>query len=157
MPVVVVGSCAQSARSCATGTLSYVSLRPPLVAASLSQFSRTYQLAHESGYFSVSFLRDDQVDVAVSAAKRGVTTDKFVELGLGVLEWNGVPALADCGAVVWCSIEQEHPVGDSVLCVGQIRWSTPGSSDGAPLLRFGGRYHALGRGIDAANESPYPL
>ena len=62
MPVVVVGAGVNADRSCATGTLSYVSLRPPMIATSLARSSRTYQLAHESGHFSISFLRNDQAD-----------------------------------------------------------------------------------------------
>jgi len=45
MPVVVVAAAANSERSCATGTLSYVSLQPPMISTSLAGSSRTYQLA----------------------------------------------------------------------------------------------------------------
>ncbi len=49
--------------------------------------------------------------MAVLAARRGTTTDKFHQLGLAIQERSDVPALEDCGAVLWCSIEQECPVG----------------------------------------------
>lgn len=157
MPVVVVAAAANNERSCATGTLSYVSLQPPMIATSLASSSRTYQLAHESGYFSVSFLRNDQADVAALTARHGSSSDKFEELNLEAQEWSSVPALRDCGAVLWCSIEQEHRVGDSILCVAQVRWSEPGSADGNPLLRFGGQYHEMGPRVEVSGELPYPL
>jgi flavin reductase (DIM6/NTAB) family NADH-FMN oxidoreductase RutF len=157
MPVVVVAASANAHRSCATGTLSYVSLQPPMIATSLARSSLTYQLAHESGLFSISFLRNTQADIAALTAQHGSTPDKFLELDIAAVEWLGVPALEDCGAVLWCSIVQEHTVGDSVLCVAKVQWSTPGSSGGNPLLRFGGRYHEMGERVDAAGELPYPL
>jgi flavin reductase (DIM6/NTAB) family NADH-FMN oxidoreductase RutF len=157
MPVVVVAAAANSERSCATGTLSYVSLQPPMISTSLAGSSRTYQLAHQSGQFSISFLRANQADVAALTAHHGSTPDKFEELGVGTQEWSGVPALEDCGAVLWCSIEQEHRVGDSFLCVARVQWSTPGSPEGVPLLRFGGQYHEMGDRVQVSGELPYPL
>ncbi|HEY5303631.1 MAG TPA: flavin reductase family protein [Acidimicrobiales bacterium] len=157
MPVGVVGAARGSERSCATGTLSYVSLRPPMIATSLSRTSRTYELAHRSRHFSISLLRDDQTDVAVLAARRGTTSDKFEELGIDIRERTDVPALADCGAVLWCSIEQECPVGDYVLCIGRVEEAVDGDRGAGPLVRLGGRYHAMGKELDVADESSYPL
>lgn len=157
MPVVVVGSSTNLERSCATGTMSYVSLRPPMISTSLSHTSRTYQLAHESKVFSASLLRIDQSEVAITAARRPTTTDKFSELNFAVQEWSNVPALADCGTVMWCALEQEHEVGDYVLCVGRILKVDAGATEEDPLLRFAGHYHAMGRRLETANETPYPL
>lgn len=156
MPVVVVGAAVGDERSCATGTLSYVSLSPPMIATSMARTSHTYQLAHDSQRLSISFLRDDQADVATSAARHLTTSDKFHELSLATQERSGVPALLNCGAVLWCSVEQEHAVGDSVLCVGRVI-SVTSASDKEPLLRFGGHYHALGASVEAPGELPYPL
>jgi flavin reductase (DIM6/NTAB) family NADH-FMN oxidoreductase RutF len=157
MPVGIVGAASGSERSCATGTLSYVSLRPPMIATSLALSSRTYELAHEAGFFSVSLLRDEQTGLAVAAAERATTKDKFGEFNLDSQQWHDVPALADCGAVLWCSLEQQHPVGNYMLCVGRIVKATLGTNRADSLIRFGGRYHAMGDPLDNAGESPYPL
>ena len=153
MPVGIVGAASGGERSCATGTQSYVSLRPPMIALS----SRTYELAHEVGFFSVSVLRDEQAGLAVPAAEKATTKDKFGESNLDSQQWHNVPALADCGAVLWCSLEQQHPVGNYVLCVGRIVKATLGTNRADSLIRFGGRYHAMGDPLDVAGESPYPL
>jgi flavin reductase (DIM6/NTAB) family NADH-FMN oxidoreductase RutF len=128
-----------------------------MIATSLAREGRTYQLAHESRLLSISLLRGDQVEVAVMAARHGSAANKFDELNFGVQQWSDVPALRDCGAVMWCSLEQEHSVGDAVLCVGEVQWVTSGSRDAGPLLRFGGRYHAMGDLLEVADELPYPL
>lgn len=157
MPVCIVGAEYSSESSCATGTLSYVSLRPPMISTSLSQTSTTYQLAHRSKAFSISLLRDDQADVAGHAGKHGTTSDKFSELHLDAQRWSDVPALADCAAVMWCSIEQECVVGDYILCIGRIQSVMVGARDGHSLLRYAGRYHAMGEQLDDVDVSSYPL
>lgn len=156
MPVCIVGAGVGSDRSCATGTLSYVSLEPPMVATSLALSSRTYEIAHRAGTFSLSLLRYDQDGLAVAAARRALTSDKFSDLSLDVRWWNDVPALSDCGAILWCVIDQEHVVGDHVLCVGRVR-AAHGESTTVPLLRFGGGYHATGERTPALDDAPYPL
>ena len=68
-----------------------------------------------------------------------------------------MPALEDCGAVLWCSIEQECPVGDYVLCIGRVEEAADGSRGQGPLIRFAGRYHATGEQLNVVDESLYPL
>jgi flavin reductase (DIM6/NTAB) family NADH-FMN oxidoreductase RutF len=157
MPVCIVGSEFASERSCATGTLSYVSLRPPMVSTSLSRSSKTYELAHQAGAFSISLLRDSQADIAAVAGKHSNTPDKFAELGLDVQQRSDVPALGDADTVMWCVIEHESPVGDYVLCVGRIESVAVKTADGSPLLRYEGRYHAMGDPLGSLDVSPYPL
>lgn len=157
MPVCLVGAEFSSESSCATGTLSYVSLRPPMISTSLSRTSKTYELAHQSKTFSISLLRDDQVDVAIAAGSHGNTVDKFSELELDTQRWSDVPALADGDAVMWCSLEQECPVGEHVLCIGRIESVAVRSTDGHPLIRFDRRYRAMGDPIGDLDASTYPL
>jgi flavin reductase (DIM6/NTAB) family NADH-FMN oxidoreductase RutF len=157
MPVCVVGAGVGADRSCATGTMSYVTLEPAVVATSLALSSRTYDIAHRAGAFSLSLLREDQDELAVAAARRATSSDKFSDLSLDVRWWNDVPALSDCGAVLWCSIDQEHVVGDHVVCVGGVHAAYGGLSDASALLRYAGGYHAVGRRTPAVDDAPYPL
>lgn len=157
MPVAVVAAASGSRRSCATGTLNYVSLRPAMISTSLAHMSRTYELAHESRAFSVSLLRDDQSDVAVRAAIHCRNADKFEELSLDVQSWSDVPALRDCGVVVWCSVQQEMTVGDYVVFIGRVEHAIVRANGTAgPLVRFGGAYHEVGERLEI-DETPYPL
>jgi flavin reductase (DIM6/NTAB) family NADH-FMN oxidoreductase RutF len=128
-----------------------------MISTSLSHKSTTYQLAHRSKAFSISLLRDDQANVAAEAGRHGTTPDKFSELNLDAQRWSDVPALADCAAVMWCSIEQECVVGDYIMCIGLIQSVKIGSQDGHSLLRYAGRYHAMGNQLDDVDVSSYPL
>jgi len=157
MPVCVVGSGVGTARSCATGTLSYVALDPPMIATPLGLGSRTYDLAHRAGAFSISLLRDDQDLIAVQAARAAISEDKFNDLSIAVQIWNDVPAMADCGSVLWCSIEEEYAVHDHVICVGRIRAANRGEAPGVPLLRHQARYYATGELCPAIDDATYPL
>ena len=157
MPVCLVGAEFSSESSCATGTLSYVSLRPPMISTSLSRKSKTYELAHQSKIFSISLLRDDQVGTAMAAGSHGATSDKFAELELATQRWRDVPALADCDAVMWCSLEEECPVGEYVLCVGRVESVAVLPTGGRPLIRFDRRYRAMGDPVGDVDTSTYPL
>ena len=69
LPVAIVAAAAGDERSCSTGTVSYVSYEPPLLAVPLSARGRTAQLVRESGELSVSLLGDGQAELAVRAAR----------------------------------------------------------------------------------------
>ena len=157
MPVAVVGAAVDDHRTCATGTLSYVSTRPATVVTPLARSSSAYQLAHSSGMFSLSLLRDDQAKVAVLAARHHSSGDKFTVLGLAIESWFNVPALADCGTILWCELTGEVASGNQVVCVGTVKKVSTPAQGSRPLLRSEGAYRSLGAAIDVADESPYPL
>ena len=157
MPVAVVGAAVEGQRTCATGTLSYVATRPATVATPLARSSSAYRMAHASGMFSLSLLRDDQAEVAVLASRHHTSDDKFSEIGLEATSWFNVPALLDCGTVLWCSLTRESLVGNSVVCVGTVQHVTRVADAAAPLLRSGHAYHSLGAALDVIDESTYPL
>jgi len=125
----VITAAADGERSCATGTLTYVSLEPPLIATPLRPGSRTRRLAEASGEFSVSILSEAQAELAV----------------------NPVSDVQDCAAVFRCTVES----ADGPLLVGRVRDSV--TTELAPLLRFRRRYRALGRELDVAAEADYQL
>ena len=153
LPVVIVAAAAGGERSCSTGTLTYVSYDPPRVAIPLRSTSRTLALARAAGTLSVSLLAADQADLAVRAA-RSSTGDKFAEHQIPALE-GAVPAVAGASAVLWCEIEAELEAGTTVLCVARVYEQLQGP--GEPLVRHRHVYRALGAGVAAADEAPYPL
>jgi flavin reductase (DIM6/NTAB) family NADH-FMN oxidoreductase RutF len=154
LPVVVVAAAAGGVRSCSTGTLTYVSYAPALVATPLASTSRTLALLRERGAFSISVLGDDQAELAVRAA-RPSDGDKFTEHSIPLLDDDVAPAVAGAPLVLWCVLESADEAGSSVLCVGRVERAR--RTEGEPLLRFDHRYRALGRGIDVAEEASYPL
>jgi 3-hydroxy-9,10-secoandrosta-1,3,5(10)-triene-9,17-dione monooxygenase reductase component len=158
LAVVIIGAANGEARSCSTGTLTYVSIDPPMLATPIAPSSRTGALALQTGRVSVSILAADQAGIAVAAGKSATSTDKFAELGIPVLDPGGddlAPGVAGCVAALWCEIDATVGAGDHVLCV--LRVTASQRAGGTPLVRCRRRYHALGEAIDVAGEPPYPL
>jgi flavin reductase (DIM6/NTAB) family NADH-FMN oxidoreductase RutF len=154
LPVAVVAAAVGSERSCSTGTMTYVSYSPPLVAAPLSTASRTLSLVRQSNAFSLSLLADDQAEVAVRAA-RPSDRDTFAEHEVPLLDHERGPAVAGAALVLWCALESVADAGSSVLCIGRVEGSLTGARE--PLLRFGRRYRTLGDAREVVEEARYPL
>jgi 3-hydroxy-9,10-secoandrosta-1,3,5(10)-triene-9,17-dione monooxygenase reductase component len=161
LPVAVVAAAAGGTRSCSTGTLTYVSYSPPLVATPLNVASRTYALLRASGEFSLSLLAESQADLAVRAAALS-KGDKFAEQQIAVAAPPAgmlAPGVAGAAAVLWCALESAVETGRSILCVGRvIDWRGGGAS---PLVRLGRRYRGLGAVLEVEDEDEgeagYPL
>ena len=88
-PVAIIGAAHGGERSCATGTVMYVSHVPPMVAIAEHPGSRTTRLIQASREFSVSLLHDSQQELAVAAGKSGEGPDKFAALKIPVVEQSG--------------------------------------------------------------------
>lgn len=161
LAVVVVGAGDADHRSCATGTAMYVSFVPPRLAIALHPGSRTCALVDEHRRFSISVLRDDQVDLAGRAGRGGTGDDKFAALGLDVaIGPDGTPALADASAVLWCRVVDDHPVGDHRLFVGEVEAYDRRDLD-APdarpaLVRHRRRYASIGAWSSDEAPEGYP-
>lgn len=147
MPVTVVGAANGSARSCATGTLMYVSLDPPQVAIALHPGSRTCGLIQATGEFSVSILSAGQVGVATLAGRPASGPDKFAATGIPVLDAPSgfaAPAVAGSLAVLWCTVQATVETGDHLLFVGLVGRHVTLETAAPQLLRVSRRYASLG-------------
>ena len=157
LPVAIVAATAGGRRTCTTGTLTYVSFSPPLVATPLGRSSPTLELLRESGEFSLSLLGEEQADLAVRASKPS-EGDRFAEQGIPAsdpADGFGVPGVAGAAAILWCRLESTISSGARVVCIGRVEQST--ASTGKPLVRFEGRYRGLGAAFEPAEEADYPL
>jgi flavin reductase (DIM6/NTAB) family NADH-FMN oxidoreductase RutF len=157
LPVAIVAAAAGDERSCSTGTVSYVSFEPSLLAVPLAGRGRTAELARRSGELSVSLLDEGQAELAVRASRPGVG-DKFAEQGIPVLEppdGSAAPAVAGSSSVLWCRVVGEHPHGSALVFVAEVCTHIKGG--GTPLLRYERRYHGLGAPVPVAEEADYPL
>ena len=158
-PVAVIGAAHGGERSCATGTLMYVSLAPAMVAIAEHHGSRTARLIRDSREFSASLLHDSQQDVAVAAGKSAAGPDKLATLKIRPIEApDGLhaPGVAGSVAVLWCRVVTSVPTGDHELFVGEIvghhieehRWD--------PLLRYRRRYFRMGHWTSDESPEGYP-
>jgi flavin reductase (DIM6/NTAB) family NADH-FMN oxidoreductase RutF len=161
LAVVIIGAGDGTARGCATGTAMYVSFAPPRLAIALHPGSRTTALVRASGWFSVSVLRDDQLDLAMRAGTGGGGDDKFAHLGEAVaLGPASTPALADAAAVLWCRVVDETETGDHRLFIGEVASWDRRALDAAgarpALVRHLRRYATVGPWASAEAPEGYP-
>jgi 3-hydroxy-9,10-secoandrosta-1,3,5(10)-triene-9,17-dione monooxygenase reductase component len=94
-----------------------VSLSPPLILWSLSQFSTSYPAFQESTYFAINVLAADQQEISNQFARSGI--DKFAGVphhpGAG-----GVPLIDGSAAAFVCRSEFRYYGGDHVIMVGAV-------------------------------------
>lgn len=116
-----------------------LSLRPPLMLASLDRGSRTLAAVESSGRFGVNVLASGQEGVARSFATKVPSAHKWE--GVEWSEREGVPAIG--GAVLWlaCELRDLHDGGDHVIATGRVL--TLDAPGGDPLVFHAGVYRPL--------------
>jgi flavin reductase (DIM6/NTAB) family NADH-FMN oxidoreductase RutF len=115
------------------GSLTSLSLEPPLVGFALGQQAQLHELLRGAGEFGVSLLAADQEAIAQHFA-RSVPP---IALWTGVEvrdDAGGPPLIADALGWLRCSVQAEHPTGDHTLFVGQVEWAEVVSA--APALVY---------------------
>ncbi|MBO3682507.1 flavin reductase [Streptomyces sp. NEAU-YJ-81] len=118
------------------GSLTSLSLDPPLVAFSPMKGSRTFGEIAATGRFAVNILAGDQVAVCRRFASR--ETDKF-----GPFDWRpsrlGSPILD--GVVAWidCRLDTVYETGDHLMVIGAVD-NLETERPAAPLMFFQGGY-----------------
>jgi flavin reductase (DIM6/NTAB) family NADH-FMN oxidoreductase RutF len=100
--------------------LTQVSFDPLLVALSVNPGHASYPLLQKSKRFSVSVLRQGQIDVARHfGTQSGRQVDKLADVG-----WRpgrlGAPILLDAAAYLECRVTGSMAAGDHQLVVGQV-------------------------------------
>jgi flavin reductase (DIM6/NTAB) family NADH-FMN oxidoreductase RutF len=113
--------------------VAQVSELPPCVAVAVRGDRYTHDLILESATFSLSVLRDDQVDVAAHFAESsGEYHNKLHGVPYGQSP-SGSPVLLDCLAHLDCKVLDTARAGDHTIFIGEV---TAGESHGPsyPLL-----------------------
>jgi flavin reductase (DIM6/NTAB) family NADH-FMN oxidoreductase RutF len=123
------------------GTVTALSLEPPLVGVSVSRQAAMHELLRSAGAFALSLLAGDQEAVAQHFA-RGVPPLAHWH----GIEWregaSGAPLLE--GALGWVEarLSAEHETGDHTLFVGEVESVAAGRA-GPALVHLGGGYAFL--------------
>ena len=115
-----------------------VSMSPPLVSFSVMASSASYPGIRQAGRFAVNILSGEQVGISNQFARKG--TDKWHDV-----QWQasplGNPVIA--GSLHWldCQIHAEHPAGDHLIVIGEVKaLKLHEASTKQPLLYFKGHY-----------------
>lgn len=100
--------------------VSQVSEHPPCIAVAVRDDRYTHSVIMESSTFSLSVLRDDQVDVATHFAETsGEYHDKLHGVPYGQSP-GGSPILLDCLAYLDCRVLDTARAGDHTIFIGEI-------------------------------------
>ncbi|HEV8536926.1 MAG TPA: flavin reductase family protein [Candidatus Limnocylindria bacterium] len=157
-PVAIIGAAHEGERSCATGTVMYVSHIPAMVAIAEHPGSRTTRLIRASREFSVSLLHDSQQELAVAAGRSADGPDKFAALKIPVIEQPGfaTPGVEGSLAIFWCQVHDERPTGDHILFVGDVVGAVSNDRKIDALLRYRRRYMRMGHWTSEEAPEGYP-
>lgn len=120
----------------AVGTLTSVSLDPPLVAFCPGRDSNSWPKIRSSGRFCINVLARHQEEVSgVFASKR---ENKFDEVDWLPSE-DGLPVIEGAVASIECVLQDEHDAGDHTIVVGRVvRMAARPAAP--PLVFLGGKY-----------------
>jgi len=120
-PVVVVGAADGPRRGGLTAAwVTRVSSEPAQLAVAVSPLRHTHGLLRDGGEFTVSVLREGQVEVArLFGLQTGRELDKWSRAD-SVPMGGGAPALRDCAARLLCRLIGRHPAGDHEILVGEV-------------------------------------
>lgn len=100
--------------------VAQVSELPPCVAVAVRDDRYTHDLILESATFSLSILRDDQVDVATYFAETsGAYHDKLHGVPYGQSP-GGSPVLLDCLAYLDCKVLDTARAGTHTVFIGEV-------------------------------------
>lgn len=116
-------------------SVTSLSLDPPLVLVCLQRESRILPIIRASKHFSVSYLSEQQREIAPHFASAGRPP--------GVAQYHGVPhragsfgvpVLTEASAWLECSLWSEYPGGDHEIVCGLV--ADAGAGDAHPLLSY---------------------
>jgi flavin reductase (DIM6/NTAB) family NADH-FMN oxidoreductase RutF len=122
--------------------LCSLSLDPLLALVCFENEARTLPIVRDAGRFGVNVLNAHQQDVAGVFASKLPEAEKLD--GIAHRLEGGVPIIA--GSIAWavCDLRELIAGGDHTIAIGEVR--ELGLGEGAPLLWYGGRYHAWSAG-----------
>lgn len=116
-----------------------VSLDPPIVSVALANETRTQRIVLDSGFFGVSILSKNQMDIADRfAGKIHESGNRF--LGISALHLiNDTPLIPDSIAYLNCRVVYTHSLKHSTLVLGEVIAAADGLAL-PPLVYHNRRY-----------------
>ncbi len=119
--------------------LTSVSLDPVLVLICVDKAADTHDILAQAGVFAVNILGSEQEELSRKfAAKRGEDASKLEGIAHGIAV-TGAPIIDGAIAYLDCLTVKQFAGGDHTIFLGEVVDARE-TSDGEPLLFYGGRY-----------------
>jgi 4-nitrophenol 2-monooxygenase / 4-nitrocatechol 4-monooxygenase, reductase component len=125
--------------------VSSLSLEPPMLLTCINSASATGKAIASRQQFAVNILGEDDSDLAVRFATRGIDKFKGIRTVDGL---DGLPLLSDAIATLECDVTQTTRGGTHYVFLAEVRRAS--GSIGAPLAYFRGQFGRLELAEDAA-------
>jgi flavin reductase (DIM6/NTAB) family NADH-FMN oxidoreductase RutF len=151
--IITVGQAGNITGMTVTSVTS-LSVDPPSLIVSINRSASSWPLLKANGFFGVSILNADQIEIAERfTGKGGITgADRFAGA-----EWitrvSGVPLLADALASIDCEVEHIVERHSHAIVIGRPL-DMQLSQRTAALAYWRGQYVAIGRSEDEVSQKP---
>jgi flavin reductase (DIM6/NTAB) family NADH-FMN oxidoreductase RutF len=131
----------QSYHGLTANSFTSISLNPPLIAVSINNQTRSYQMVLDAGIFGVTILSELQAELSERFAGRSDEKDRFGDLEVFYLI-TGVPLIIGGLAHLDCRVVYSYGMPDSTLFIGEVV-AAQISDSLKPLIYFNQEYHQL--------------
>ena len=150
---VVTAATAQEARGITIGSLTSVSLDPPLICFNVNHEARMHGVITTVQHFAVHIVTEDQVPLCHRFAQPDLTgAEQFEKVGY-TLDEQGVPVLEDVLAVLHCQRHADFEAGDHSIVVGRVV-DIEESGSGRPLVYHQRAYREVGEEVSPSLLDP---
>lgn len=117
---VVTSSSGDRRHGMTVNSLTSISLDPPMVAVTLANATRTFELVRLSGVFGITILAADQAAISDRFAGRDAhDEDRFAGLETFTLA-SGAPFIRGGLAFIDCRVTFSYPLPHSTLLIGEV-------------------------------------
>lgn len=135
-------------RGITIGSLTSVSLDPPLISFNVGYEAQSHDILVHAERFAVHVLSDEQGYLSEHFA----IPDRTSEEQFGTIAYRidpyGTPILEDVLAVFHCAHYTVYPAGDHSLLLGEVLAIEKGA-EGTPLVYFNRSYRSVGGEVDS--------
>jgi 3-hydroxy-9,10-secoandrosta-1,3,5(10)-triene-9,17-dione monooxygenase reductase component len=156
-PVAIITAVARrEIRGMTVGSLTSLSLDPPLVSFNVERAAQMFTLLAEASGFAVHLVGVHQAGLCKRFAEPDRTgQEQFASVMYG-FDVDGNPLLGGALAALRCRTYARFPAGDHAIIVGEVVESRRQEGD-APLVYYDRRYRGIGgEVIQSRSEMPGP-
>ena len=136
-PVAVITAASGTDRNGMTATaICSATTDPPTLLACINTEARALRLIEQTGRFAVSFLSEEQSDIARAFSTRGLAGETRLKLGRWTTLVTGAPVLDGAVGAFDCEVTATYPCGAHLILLGRVV-GVADSEDSALLYRDG--------------------